>query len=78
LSRKKYPDAKIFSITSGLTIMKMNARLGFETVTFNEITRERKFWQGCRSCVNYGILQGQCCKNCLCTAMLYTPGRTES
>lgn len=72
LSREKYPEAKIFSITTGLAIMKMNAELGFETVTFNEITHEKKFWQGCRSCVNYNILESKCCKNCLCTAMLYT------
>ena len=73
LCRTKYPGAKIFSITTGLAIMKMNARLGFETVTFNEITHEPKFWRGCESCVNYDILKGKQCKNCLCTAMLYTP-----
>lgn len=73
LSREKYPRAKIFSITTGLAIMKMNARLGFEPVTFNEITKEETFWEGCRSCVNHGILQSNQCRNCLCTAMLYTP-----
>ena len=73
LSREKYPQAKIFSITTGLAIMKMNARLGFEPVTFNEITHEPGFWEGCKSCCNYDILQGKQCKNCLCTAMLYTP-----
>jgi hypothetical protein len=73
LSRKKYPDASIFSITTGLAIMKLNARLGFKTVTFNEITQERKFWSGCKSCVNYSILKGKHFRNCLCTAMLYEP-----
>ena len=73
LSRLLYPDAKIFSITTGLAIMKMNAALGFETVTFNEITRDTEFWLGCKSCVNYSILESKQCKNCLCTAMLYTP-----
>lgn len=73
LSRKKYPGAKLFSISTGLAIMKMNAQLGFETVTFNELPDEPKFWQGCRSCVNYSILQSKSRKNCLCTAMLYTP-----
>jgi hypothetical protein len=73
LSREMYPQSKIFSITTGLAIMKMNASLGFETVTFNEITHEKKFWQGCKSCVNYNILEGKHYKNCLCTSMLYTP-----
>ena len=75
LAKTMYPAAKIFSITTGLAIMKMNARLGFETVTFNEITQEDTFWTGCRSCVNYGILKSKNHQQCLCTAMLYTPGQ---
>ena len=77
LSREKYPEAKLFSISTGLAIIKMNAALGFETVTFNELPDEPKFWQGCRSCINYSILQSKHCKNCLCTAMLYTPANLK-
>ena len=73
LGKKLYPAAKMFSITTGLAIMKMNARLGFEPVTFSEITQEDAFWEGCKSCVNYSILQSKGRKNCLCTAMLYIP-----
>lgn len=73
LSREKYPGAKIFSITTGLAIIRMNASLGFDTVTFNELPKERAFWQGCKSCVNYDILQRKGYKNCLCTAMLFEP-----
>ena len=73
LSRTKYPGAKIFSITTGLAIMKINSRLGFEPVTYGEITKDTSFWEGCKSCVNYKILQDKKCKNCLCTAMMFTP-----
>ena len=73
LSRQRYPKAKIFSITTGLPVMKMNTRLGFEAVTYGEITTEKKFWEGCRSCVNYKALQAKDFHNCFCTAMLYTP-----
>lgn len=73
LSRQRFPYAKVFSITTGLAVMKMNAKLGFETVTFNEITKEKKFWEGCKSCVNYQTLKSKDCKNCFCTAMLFTP-----
>ena len=73
LAKIKYPGTGIFSITTGLAIMKMNHDLGFEPVTFNEITKGEKFWEGCKSCVNYAVLQNNHCKNCLCTAMLYTP-----
>ncbi|MET0463474.1 MAG: N-acetyltransferase [Chitinophagaceae bacterium] len=73
LARRLYPNAKVFSITTGLAIMKMNAELGFAPVTFNELPHDRAFWKGCKSCVNYSILTGKKCGNCLCTAMLYEP-----
>jgi hypothetical protein len=73
LSRSKYPAAKVFSITSGLAIMKMNTHLGFEAVTYAEIAQESRFWDGCKSCVNYDILQAKNRCNCLCTAMLFDP-----
>lgn len=73
ISRRIYPDAKIFSITSGAAIMKMNTQLGFEPVTFGQITHDEHFWEGCKSCVNYNILEGKKRCNCLCTAMLFNP-----
>ncbi len=73
LSRTRYPMAKVFSITSGLAIMKMNSRLGFEPVTYAEIAKESTFWDGCKSCVNYNVLQSKNRCNCLCTAMLFDP-----
>ena len=33
-SRKLFPNAKIFSITTGAAVMKMNYELGFRPVTF--------------------------------------------
>lgn len=71
LSRKKYPDAKIFGLTTGLAVMKINSELGYEPVTYSELTDDEAFWSGCRSCVNFAILQSKERKNCLCTAMLY-------
>jgi hypothetical protein len=71
LSRSKYPDAKVFSITTGQAVMKMNTRLGFEPVAYSEITRDPAFWKGCESCPNCGILKSKDFKYCLCTAMLY-------
>lgn len=73
LSREKYPDAKIFGLTTGLAVMKINSELGYEPVTYSELTQDDKFWQGCKSCVNYDILTMKERKNCLCTAMLYDP-----
>ncbi|HWK03898.1 MAG TPA: hypothetical protein VNS58_09705 [Puia sp.] len=73
LSRRRYPDARIFSITTGAAVMKLNHKLGFEPVTYSEITRDARFWDQCRHCVNHGILESNQRRMCLCTAMLYTP-----
>jgi len=73
LSRKKYPDAKIFGLTTGLAVMKINSELGYEPVTYSELTQDEDFWAGCKSCVNYDILMSKERKNCMCTAMLYDP-----
>lgn len=73
LSRKKYPDAKIFGLTTGLAVMKINSELGYEPVTYSELTQDEDFWKGCQSCVNYEILKSKDRKNCMCTAMLFDP-----
>jgi hypothetical protein len=73
LSRTKYPDAKIFGLTTGLAVMKINSELGYEPVTYSELTQDEAFWAGCKSCVNYDILMSKERKNCMCTAMLYDP-----
>jgi acetyltransferase (GNAT) family protein len=73
LSRKHYPNAKIFGLTTGLAVMKINSDLGYEPVTYSELTQDEAFWAGCKSCVNYEILMSKDRKNCMCTAMLYDP-----
>lgn len=73
LSRLRYPDAKIFGLTTGLAVMKINSELGYKPVTFSELTDDESFWKGCQSCVNYDILQRTERKHCLCTGMLYDP-----
>lgn len=77
LSRRYFPHAKIFSITSGAAIMKMNSQLGFEPVTFDQITKDESFWTGCASCTNFDILERKKRCNCLCTAMLFNPEHIE-
>ena len=73
LSREKYPEAKLFGLTTGLAVMKINSDLGYEPVTYSELTQDEAFWAGCKSCVNYEILMSKDRKNCMCTAMLYDP-----
>ncbi|MEG1564461.1 MAG: GNAT family N-acetyltransferase [Bacteroides sp.] len=73
LARLRWPRAKIFSLTSGAAVMKMNTELGYVPVTFNELTDDDSFWRGCEGCINHGILVEKERKFCICTAMLYDP-----
>ena len=74
-SRKKFPNAKVFSITTGLAVMKLNSDLGYKPVTFSELTDDQTFWNGCQTCKNYDVLQRTEQKMCLCTGMLYDPSK---
>lgn len=73
LSKKRFPKAKIFGLTTSRAVMKINSGLGYEPVTYGELTQDEQFWAGCQSCVNFAILTEKNRKNCLCTAMLYNP-----
>lgn len=72
-SRTKYPNAKVFSITTGLAVMKLNSDLGYKPVTFSELTNDQSFWNGCQTCKNFDVLTRTEQKMCLCTGMLYDP-----
>lgn len=78
LSRTMYPYAKIFSITTGLAVMKINSDMGYRPVPFSELTDDKEFWAGCQGCQNFDILERNNYKLCLCTALLYDPKERES
>lgn len=78
LSREKYPDAKIFGITTGAAVMKINYKLGYRPVPFSELTQDEAFWEGCQGCRNYDILLRNNKRMCLCTGMMYDPAEHKS
>lgn len=73
LSLRNFKGSKLFGLTTGLAVMKINSQLGYRPVTYSELTDDEQFWKGCESCVNYSILVSKSRKNCLCTAMLFDP-----
>ncbi|WP_113922819.1 GNAT family N-acetyltransferase [Cognataquiflexum aquatile] len=75
LSRTKFPDSKIFGLTTGAAVMKINSSLGYIPVSYSDLTDDEEFWKGCNSCVNVEILKSKNRQNCLCTAMLYDPSK---
>ena len=75
LSRKMYPDAKLFGLTSGLAVMKINTELGYIPVPFSELTDDDAFWNGCKGCSNHDVLERTGRRYCICTGMLYDPAK---
>ena len=78
LSRLRWPNAKLFGLTSQAAVMKINTRLGYVPVTFAQLTDDDAFWAGCGTpedphCINCDILARTGRKYCVCTAMLYDP-----
>ncbi len=73
LARTRWPHAKIFSLTSGAAVMRMNTQLGYKPVTFADLTDDEAFWRGCEGCVNVDVLHRTGRKYCICTAMMYDP-----
>jgi hypothetical protein len=73
LARTRFPGAKIFNITTGAAVLKLNYNLGFEPVTYAEITTDKVFRDQCKSCINYPVLESKDRKMCLCIAMIFCP-----
>ncbi|HKJ49572.1 MAG TPA: hypothetical protein VJ973_10805 [Christiangramia sp.] len=57
--------------------MKINYDLGYQPVTFSELTDDETFWKGCQTCKNYDVLTRTDHKMCLCTGMLYDPAKKK-
>lgn len=78
LSRLRWPQAKLFGLTSSGAVMKINTRLGYVPVPFSELTQDEDYWKGCGTpdnpcCINCDILARTDRKYCVCTGMLYDP-----
>ena len=77
LSRERYPDAKLFGLTTSQAVMNINSELGYRPVAFSQLTKDRNFWDGCKSCVNHNILSDKDFAHCLCTGMLFDPAKKK-
>ena len=73
LARLRWPKAKLFSLTSGSAVMKLNTELGYFPVTFADLTDDESFWRGCNGCINHDVLIRTQRRYCICTAMLFNP-----
>lgn len=78
LARMRWPQAKIFSLTSGAAVMKLNTDMGYTPVTFAQLTDDETFWRGCEGCINHDVLVRTERRYCICTGMLFDPERKRS
>lgn len=77
LSAKLFPGAQLFGLTTSLAVMRINSQLGYQPVTFSELTDDDQFWKGCETCPYYDILVRTKRDDCLCTAMVLDPGKKK-
>lgn len=80
LSRLRWPNAKLFGLTSSGAVMKINTKLGYVPVPFSELTQDDEYWKGCGTpdnpcCINCDVLARTGRKYCICTGMLYDPAQ---
>jgi len=47
LSRKLFPQAKLFGLTTHSAVMRINAELDYIPVTYAQLTQDPQFWKGC-------------------------------
>ena len=48
LSRKNFPESKLFGITTSMAVMKINSDLGYKPVAFSELTTDENFGKAVR------------------------------
>lgn len=70
LTAARYPQAKVFGLTTSPAVRKINLTLGYREVPYSDITADINFWKGCCSCIHYSTLCQNRFETCRCTAML--------
>ncbi len=75
LAREKYPEAKIFSLSTSPTIMRINNENGYRPINYSKLSNSELFWSACSDCLNFQTLKNSNYSRCLCSAMLFDPFR---
>lgn len=73
LCRAKFPQAKLFSLSTSQAVMHVNGELGYKTVPFSDILKDTLFLKGCNSWVNYVDLMTRDNGHSHYVAMVYDP-----
>lgn len=72
-TRKTYPQAKIFSLTSKPSVMQINLALGYKSVSPQYLFEDSDFVNGCRDVVDYPDMTAKHKNDGNCFLMLFDP-----
>lgn len=71
-SRALFPAAVTLSLTTSPAVEALNLSLGFEHCSFDDMTHDPGFWDGCRTCRNYAQVRREG-RRCCCFGMRRLP-----
>ena len=77
LSRRRWPDAAILSLTLSPAVERLNKSFKFDAVPYCDLTTDAGFWKGCEGCIHYGHLKRNQYQDCHCWAGLLLPRGAE-
>ncbi len=73
LTRKRWPNAIILSLTLSPQVEQVNKSFGFEPVPYCDLTKDPEFWKGCEGCIHFAHLKRNQQQDCHCWAGLLLP-----
>jgi N-acetylglutamate synthase-like GNAT family acetyltransferase len=76
ISRKRWPDAAILSLTLSSQVENLNKAFGFESAPYCDLTKDPEFWKGCEGCIHHAHLKRNQQQDCHCWAGLLAPTGT--
>ena len=78
LSRKRWPNAAILSLTLSPQVEGLNKSFGFVAVPYCDLTKDPEFWKGCEGCIHHPHLKRNQQQDCHCWSGLLLPLGTKS
>lgn len=73
LAAQKFPQAKVFSLTTSLSVAKHNLELGYRPVAHDVLLRDKDFISGCGGLLNYPEMVESHQGDSECFTMVYNP-----
>lgn len=73
VAARKYPRAKVFSLTTSLSVAKINHELGYKVVSHDQLLEDEYFIKGCGQVLDYPKMVQTHAGDSECFIMVYDP-----